>query len=139
MKTVHRLTAAILAAIIMLFSLASCGDKYISSYSALMLVRNQAGESCEARFGRLDGQLVFKLNMKSRSESDIRYTASLEEGSLSVYYDIFDSKESLFEISAGQEISSSGGYVEGGRTVYIIIEAEDGARGSVSISIGDED
>lgn len=38
-------------------------------------------------------------------------------------------------VKAGETVEDSGGYVEGGYQVYIIIEAEEKSRGSVSVEL----
>lgn len=65
--------------------------------------------------------MVFKL--KSSAEGDLKYTAKLESGNATMYYDFYGTKQELFSISAGEELDSHGGYVESG-TVYIIVETD---------------
>ena len=72
-------------------------------------------------FYSFDGRMVFK--MKSTGEGDLTYSAKLESGSATVYYDYYGTKTELFSVSAGEEISSHGGYVEAG-TVYVIVETD---------------
>lgn len=135
MKRILTTICALLTIIAMLFSFTAC-SRYISSYSAIGLVRNSVGGKCGASFLALSGSLVLQISAPSGSEGDIKYTASLEEGSLDVYYDIYGTKESLFSISEGESLDSCGGYFEGGKAVYIIIEAK-GARGSLEVSLED--
>ena len=121
----------------LLLSCASCGMRYISSYKALGLVRSEMGDHGRAKFGRLDGTLVLKLRMSGTGlENSIGCNASLEEGEINVYYDVFGVKEFLFNLKAGESINERRGYIESGKRVYIIIETVEPAKGSVSIDLG---
>ena len=72
--------------------------------------------------------MVFKL--KSSGEGDLKYSAKLESGSATVYYDYLGTKSKLFSVSGGEELASYGGYVDTG-TVYIIVETEGECRNGV--------
>jgi hypothetical protein len=72
-------------------------------------------------FYSFKGRMVFKL--KSSGEGELKYTAKLESGNATVYYDFFGTKQELFSISSEEELDSHGGYVEAG-TVYIIVETD---------------
>ena len=63
--------------------------------------------------------MVFKLT--SAGEGTLKYSAKLESGSATVYYDFLGSKSELFSVHSGDEVDSFGGYVDRG-TVYIIVE-----------------
>ena len=119
----------------MLLVMCSCG-RYVSSYKALALVRNQTTHSCEASFQFLEGQLVFEIKKSDvGTEGEINYSVQLEKGEIRLYYDIYGTKEELAHVKAGESVESSGGYVEGGKPVYIIIEATDNAKGKVSVEL----
>lgn len=119
----------------LLLTLCSC-SKYKSSYMAIGLVRSQTSHSCETSFYSLQGQLVFKIKKSDTGkEGDISYSVSLEEGELCVYYDIYGTKEELVSAKAGDTLTGSSGYIEGGKTVYIIIEATEKSRGKVSVEL----
>lgn len=121
--------------LILLISLCSC-NKYTSSYKALGLVKNQTSHSCEARFYSLKGQLVFKIEKsESGKEGDISYSVQVDEGEIYLHYDIFDVKQELAHVQAGESVTNRGGYVEGGHTVYIIIEATQKTKGKVSVEL----
>lgn len=118
-----------------IFSFCSC-DTYVSSYKAVGLVRSNTSHSCEASFLSLEGELVFKLKRSdSGSEGEISYSVSAEEGEIRLYYDIYGAKEELAYVKAGESVSSNGGYIEGGKTVYVIIEATGNAHGKVSVEL----
>ena len=117
---------------LMLLSLAACG-KYVSSYKALMLVHSNRSDSADMSFSSFEGRMVFKL--KSSGEGDLKYTARLESGSATVYYDCYGTKSELFSIAGGEEAGASGGYVESG-TVYVIVETDGACKnGEFHISL----
>lgn len=119
----------------LLFSLFSCG-RYTSSYKAIGLVKTQTSHGFETSFYSLRGKMVFKIKKTDNgAEGDIRYSIRVDEGELYVYYDIYGVKEPLAHVKAGESVSSQGGYVEGGKRVYIIIEARENAGGAVSVEL----
>ena len=127
--------ASLIILLTMLLSLCSCGE-YVSSYSALGLVKSQTSHSCEASFLSLNGKLVFKLKKSDAGkEGDISYSVQVEKGEINLYYDIYGSKQELAHVVAGENVTSRGGYIEGGKTVYIFIEGTDGAKGKVSVEL----
>ena len=109
---------SLIALLSILISLTGCG-KYNSSYKAIGFIHANDSTSAMMNFYSFDGTIVFKL--KSSGEGDLKYTAKLESGTATVYYDYYGSKAELFSISSGEEIDSHGGYIESG-TVYIIVE-----------------
>ena len=113
-----RKIAVLLVCAVLLLTLAGCG-KYASSYKAVGFVHSNESDSAFMNFYSFEGRMVFKL--KSSGEGDLQYTADLESGSATVYYDYSGTKQELFSISAGETLDSHGGYVESG-TVYIIVE-----------------
>lgn len=119
-----------------LFSSTSCDFRYVSSYKALGLVRSEIGDRGSVKFGRLDGTVVLKLKMSGTGlENSIGCKATLDEGEINVYYDIFGVKEFLFNLKAGESIDERRGYIESGNRVYIIIETVTPAKGSVEIDL----
>lgn len=117
-----------------LLALGGC-EKYTSSYQAIGLVRSNNSHSCEVSFLSLEGQLVYKLKKSESGEGDIGFSVSVEEGEVAVYYDIYDVKQELVRVTAGGSVTDRGGYIEGGHTVYIIIEAAEGTHGRVSVEL----
>ncbi len=129
-------TVSLFLIIFTLFSLCSCSRGYISSYKAVGLVRSNTRHSAEASFASLVGRLVWKLKMtEGSSEGGIGFRAELSEGHIDAYYDIYGLKEKLFSIDAGQTLEDRTGYIEPGKSVYIIIETNGKARGSVSFEL----
>ena len=122
----------ILSAAMLLF-LTGCG-KYTSSYKAVGFVHSNESTSAFMNFYSFDGKMVFK--MESPGEGDIKYSAKLESGSATVYYDFYGTKEELFSIAGGEEIELHGGYIERG-TVHIIVETDGECRnGAFSFNAG---
>ena len=129
MKKVLSLTASLMV-ILLLFT--GCA-KYNSSYNAIGFVHSNTPKSADMSFYSFDGTMVFKL--KSSGEGDLKYTANLESGAATVYYDYNGNKSELFTLSSGEELDSHGGYIESG-TVYIIVETDGECKnGSLSFSI----
>ena len=103
--------------------LSSCAN-YVSSYRGFLLVRSNTAEHSFVEFGQLEGTLVFKMKKKTPGEGAIVYTASLEEGKITVTYDIFNVESNLFILNGGETLNANGGYVEKGQRVYIILKTE---------------
>jgi len=121
--------------LLLLITFCSCG-RYVSSYKAIGLVKNQTLHSCEASFLSLKGQLVFKIRKSDKGkEGDIGYSVQVDEGEIKLYYDIYDTKQELDHVKAGESVDKRGGYVEGGKWVYIIIEATEKTRGRISVEL----
>jgi len=126
---------SLLLLVLLLSSLCSCGS-YVSSYKALGLVKSQTSHSCEASFHSLEGQLVFNLKKsESGAEGSVSYSVQVDEGEIRLYYDIYGTKEELACVKAGESVDTEGGYIEGGKSVYIIIEATENTKGNVSVEL----
>ena len=121
--------------IALLLSATSCD--YVSSYKALMFVRQERGDHATISFSKLEGTYVMKLRMKGEGqEGSIQCKASLGEGEINVYYDSLGVKEFLFNLKAGESIDERRGYFESGRTVYIIVETVTPAKeGKISVDL----
>ena len=115
-----------------IFTLSSCG-KYSSSYSAVGLVKRSDRDSCSVSFMSLSGTISFNIRLDGHEEGELEYEGKLEEGSLSVYYDIYGTKELLFSLKAGEKTEGSGGYIESGKCIHVIIEANGAKGGSVKV------
>ena len=99
-------------------------------------MKTQTSHGFETSFYSLRGEMVFKIKKTDNgAEGDIRYSIRVDEGELYVYYDIYGVKEPLAHVKAGESVVSQGGYVEGGKRVYIIIEARENAGGAVSVEL----
>lgn len=93
--------------------------KYVSHYSALMMVTTNTSKSASISFSSLSGTRSFKL----KSDGHLNYSAKLGEGSATVFYDSNGTKTELFSISGGQELQSSTIAVNPG-TVYVIVQTD---------------
>ncbi|MBP5162422.1 MAG: hypothetical protein ILP16_05535, partial [Spirochaetales bacterium] len=98
-------------------------SKYVSHYSAMMLVTEQSSKAGSISFSSFSGTKVFKL----KSDGHLNYSAKLDEGSATVYYDD-GTKSELFSIGAGQEIKPSSATVGSG-TVYVIVQTDGKCKG----------
>ena len=105
--------------LILSVSLLGCSN-YVSSYSAVALVRSNERDSAYMTFYSFEGTMIFKL--KCKDETSLKYSASLESGSATVYYDMDGTKTELFSLCGGDTAESTLEGVKSG-TVYIIIEA----------------
>lgn len=105
--------------------LSSCSNKYVSSYKATGMNTTQETNNCSMTFKTFEGFYVFKVKKNNSAEGNIQYSASLENGKITVYYDvaIFENKEEMFTIGSNENKSDETGYVEKGQLVYIIIES----------------
>ncbi len=125
-------TVKFIIAIALLLCLVSCSG-FSSSYKAVMLVKSERDNACSATWSSLDGTLVLNTVKKSSGEGSIHFTASLEEGKMTVYYyikgDSKELKQKLFELSGGETIDDRRGYVENGNKVQIIIETDGKIKG----------
>ena len=119
-----------------LLSVTACSG-YVSSYKALMFVRQERGDHASISFSGFEGTYVMKLKMRGEGqEGDIHCKASLTEGEINVYYDWLGTKELLFNLKAGESIDERLGYIESGHTVYIIVETVTPAKeGKISIDL----
>ena len=117
-----------------LLSVTACSG-YVSSYKALMFVRQERGDHASISFSGFEGTYVMKLKMRGQGqEGDIHCKASLTEGEINVYYDWLGTKELLFNLKAGESIDERLGYIESGHTVHIIVETVTPAKeGKISI------
>lgn len=127
---------SIIMSMTLLLSLCSC-DRYVSSYSAIGLIRSQTSDSCHAEFISLNGQLVFKLkNNNTDKVGQILYSIKAEEGEINLYYDI-DGEKLLLDAAGSEEVTVSGSAdIFGNQPIYIIIEAKEKAKGSVHVELG---
>lgn len=114
-----RSAVALMLALAMLLCFYGCGG-YKSKYKAVGFVHSNDTESAYMSFYTFEGRMVFKFH--TTRESDIKYSAKLESGSATVYYD-WSGKQELFSVKGGEELDSRGGYVDNG-TIHIIVETD---------------
>ncbi len=111
-----------LVSILLLISILLCAVS-CSSYTAIGLVKSSGVDRAYAKWQTLNGIITLDTYLTGASEGELAYTASLDEGEVNVYYETaLLGKSLLFTVKGGEEISSSGGYVEDGQKIRIIIE-----------------
>ena len=107
--------------LVAVIGLTGCG-KYTSHYNATAFVHSNESDSAFMNFWKFEGRMVFKLKCREAGQS-LAYTAQLETGSATVYYDNGDGKTELCAVSAGDETRSVLEGLNPG-TVYVIVEAD---------------
>ena len=88
----------------LLFSLAGC-SAYRSHYKAVGFVHSNTPGSAFMSFYEFDGTMVFNLKNKNTGEK-LNYSAKLETGTVTVYYDTNGTKTELFRLGTGGQIAS---------------------------------
>lgn len=116
-----KMLSAISLGMALLFCLSGCG-KYNSHYNATAFVHSNESDSAFMSFWKFEGTMVFKLKCKQAGQS-LAYTAKLETGSATVYYDCGDGKTELCTVSAGDDLQDVLDELTPG-TVYIIVETD---------------
>lgn len=114
---------SLLLALMLLVCLTGC-VRYSSHYSALMLVNSNTSQSSYMSFSSFNGTKTFKMNCKSDFGGLLEYSAKLESGSATVYFDHDGNKTELFTIRGGEEIASTAVPVSQG-PVYVIVETNE--------------
>ena len=120
---IHGISKKILlfaVAAVLLISLTGCSG-YTSSYKAVAFVHSNEPSSAFMSFYNFDGRMVFK--MKSAEGGQLNYSAKLESGSATVYYDSNGTKTFLFSIAGGEE-TDPGSIAVGAGTVYVLVETD---------------
>ncbi len=110
--------------LILCFTLSACGNKYISHYSATLMVRTNTSNKASVSFDSFSGIDVIKLKNNSADEVFISYEATLGEGNVKVHYDFNDEKLNLFDIETDGSAKGKTETFTGNKTIYIIIESD---------------
>lgn len=118
-----RFFTALFAAVTALLLLLLSGCRYVSHYKATAFVHTNTAKNASMSFSSFEGSMVFKLKCDSADEK-INYSAKLENGSATVFYDCNGTKTELFSVNPGDNISEIGGILQTG-TVYIIVETSE--------------
>lgn len=118
--------SAIIAVItlVLCLTLSSCGTKYVSNYSATMMVKQNTSNKASVSFSSFSGTYVMRLETNGTDEVYITYEATLGEGNIKVYYDYNDEKLNLFEIETDGSVKEKTEPFTGEKTIYIIIESD---------------
>ena len=110
--------------LILCFALSACGDKYVSHYSAMLMVRENTSNKASGSFDSFSGTYVIKLKNNDADEVFITYEATLGEGNIKVSYDYNDEKLNLFDIETDGSVDGKTETFTGNKTIYIIIESD---------------
>lgn len=102
-------------------SLSGC-EKYASHYNATAFVHSNESDSAFMSFWKFEGTMVFKLKCESADEA-LAWSAKLETGSATIFYDCGDGKTELCTVSAGDDLQDVLDELTPG-TVYIIVETD---------------
>ena len=110
--------------LVLCFTLSACGNKYVSNYSAMLMVETITPNKASVSFDSFSGTYVIQLKNNGADEVFIDYEASLGEGNIKVYYDFNDEKLNLFEIKSNGSVDTKTETFTGNKTIYIIIESD---------------
>ena len=122
MKKNMKILAAVIA-VLCLLCMTGCG-KYVSSHSAMGFVHTNHAKDADMSFSSFSGSEVFKMQVDAEAGGQIKYSAKLESGAATVYYDTDGTKKELFSIKAGENVDDAGGELVKG-TLYIIVETSE--------------
>ena len=117
----------VLALIVMLFMLCSCG-RYVKSYSATILITSCQGNEASMEFDTFKGSYNFKLKRDGNPEHTLDIDASLGEGEMNVYIGVGGEKELLLTVKGGEsydETITLDDKYDNEKTIYIILETID--------------
>ncbi len=104
-----------------LLVLGLCGcSKYNSHYKAVGYVHSNGSMS----FSEFDGVQVHTFDWDQEIAGHIRYTAKLEKGSATVYYDMDGTKREWFRVKAGDSIEGTGLDLKKG-SIDILVETDE--------------
>ena len=131
----NKVIRAVSMVIVLVLCILICSCEGVSKYSAMMLVRKTEDNFCSVSFKSLKGCVVLKPEYTLAAEGVVSCTAKVDEGQLDVYYDCCGVKTHLLTVTAGEEKTLTGGYIERGR-VKVYVETEGAKGGKVEITLG---
>ena len=114
----------VVVALVLCFSLAACGDMYVSNFNAKLMVSNNNTHNASISFDTFSGTYVMKFTNNGDDRAFITYNAKLGEGNIKVYYDYNGEKLDLFEIGANGSLDGKTEAFVGNKTIYVIIESD---------------
>ncbi len=114
----------VVVTLVLCFSLSACGNKYVSRYNAMLMVRTNTSNKASVSFDSFSGTYVIKLKNNSADEVFIDYEGTLVDGNIKVYYDFNDEKLNLFDIETDGSVDGKTETFTGNKTIYIIIESD---------------
>ncbi|MCR5528341.1 MAG: hypothetical protein K6F49_03890 [Saccharofermentans sp.] len=113
-----------IAAAVLLLTMALTGcSGYNEHYSATVLISSEGNNQAYQRFWKFKGTRVLDLNNSDKDKDTLYYTATLDEGSVTVYVDYDGEKRELFTIEGGEEVEDSISGIDF-HHVYVIIESD---------------
>ena len=114
----------VVVALVLCFTLAACGNMYVSNYNAKLMASNNSDHDAFVSFDSYSGTYVIKFTSYGSDSACISYNATLEEGNIKVYYDYNGEKLDLFEIGANGSVKGKTEAFVGNKTIYVIIESD---------------
>ena len=115
----------VLALILTLFMLCSCGG-YVKSYYATILITSGYGDEASMKFDTFKGTYNFKLKRDNTAEHTLGLDANLGEGEMNVYIGVGGEKELLLTVKGGEsydETITLAKEYDNEKTIYIILES----------------
>ena len=112
------------ATLVLCFALSACVNGYASNYSGMAIVTTKTSNEASLSFSTFSGTCVMQLQNKGADEVSVTYEATLEEGSIKVYYDFNGKKLDLFEIGNNGSVEGKTDAFTGKKTIYLIIESD---------------
>ena len=94
------------ATLLLIMSLTGCSG-YNEHYSATVLISSEGNNKAYQRFEKFNGTRVLDLRNSDHDKDTLYYTATLGEGSVTVYVDYDGEKRDLFTIEGGEEVEDS--------------------------------
>lgn len=119
-KTVKHIS--VFCIVLSLILLVGC-FKYSSKYFGLGLVSLNTKSHAALSFLSFRGSRVYKLKYNGDKEGILNYSGKIKNGSATIYFDMGDGKNKLFEINDEVNVESSLTLTES-CTIYIIIETD---------------
>ncbi len=112
----------ILLMLVAVFSLLLCSCE---AYKTVACIQTNNKNEYSIRFGTFEGTKSTRIKNELDGDGTIQYTASLEEGSMSVYYVVNGKEELLFTIEGNESVSDKSGYITGNSDVKIIMKTSE--------------
>ena len=110
------------AALLLIMALTGCGG-YNEHYTATIQISSEGNNKAYQRFEKFNGTRVLDMRNSDPDKDTLYYTASLEEGSITVYVDYDGKKRELFTIEGGEETDDCITDIDFHK-VYVIIESD---------------
>ena len=110
------------ATLLLIMSLTGCSG-YNEHYSATVLISSEGNNKAYQRFEKFNRTRVLDLRNSDHDKDTLYYTATLGEGSVTVYVDYDGEKRDLFTIEGGEEVEDSISGIDFHK-VYVIIESD---------------